>query len=148
VKRRQELEGLEALPMQDWNPWEQDATDEDAAVASFPATGAGAGADSAGTAAAAAASGASPQRGRKRPRSPTSSTSVPLGVQRTFATPPSGQWAADAGGGDGSADDFSLSVKRPRTAPPGKCQVRRRTHQTFSLGYVGHPTESGEASLK
>ena len=112
-----------ATPLEEWDPLKQDAADEAAAVAGFPATGAGA--TSGGTLATSNGS-ASPQRGRKRPRTPTSSTSMPVGMQRTFATPPSGQWgAADAGEEDGSADNFSLSVKRPRIAARGKCQVWR-----------------------
>lgn len=88
AKHPQELEGLEALPAEEWNPLELYVSDE--------------------TAAAAADTTASPQRSRKRPRSPSSSSSM------TF-TPRLGQSAGETGGDTDNADNFALSVKRPRT---------------------------------
>lgn len=96
--------------MEQWNPFELDATDEAVTVTSFPATGA------TGAAPSDIATTGSTQRGRKRPRTPSSSNSIPLPVERVCENPRSGQWTGDAGGENDNANDFSLSVKRPRTA--------------------------------
>lgn len=110
--RPKELEGLEPVPTKEWNPFEIDAADqdEDVGVSSPPphATDLH------------NVTTASPQRGRKRPRTATTSGKMPAGVQRTFVTPPSGQWAVEGGQGIDSAEDFTLSVKRTQAASQGE----------------------------
>lgn len=117
VELQQELEGLEALPVEEWNPFELDATDEAAtSVTSKPTAGA------TGAASSDIAATSSTQRGRKRPRSPPSSNSITLSVERVCANPRSGQRTGEAGeaaleGDDSSADgDISSTAKRSRTA--------------------------------
>lgn len=110
VCQQQELEGLEALPAEEWNPFELAAADEAATVANSHAAGA------VGAASSGIATARSSQRARKRPRPTSSSTGVLLPVERVCANPRSGQWPGKAGKGNGSAGDFSLPAKRPRTA--------------------------------
>lgn len=86
------------MPAKEWNPFEIDAADqdEDDAVSSSPP---------AITTNVDTVTTASPRRGRKRPRTAIASGKMPAGVQRTFVTPPSGQWASEGGEGNDSADD-------------------------------------------
>ncbi|CAN0221885.1 unnamed protein product [Ectocarpus sp. 8 AP-2014] len=101
----EELEGLDALPAEEGDPFEPVADEEPASVATCPAA-----------AASVSAAATTPQRrGQKRPRGPPSNRELPP-VEGNLATLPSGLSGVEAGGGDDGKNDFSLSVKSSRTA--------------------------------
>ncbi|CBJ25556.1 expressed unknown protein [Ectocarpus siliculosus] len=103
----EELEGLDALPAEEGDPFEPVADEEPASVATCPAAAA---------ASVSAAATTRQRRGQKRPRGPPSNREMPP-VDGILATLPSGLSGVEAGGGDdGNANDFSLSVKSSRTA--------------------------------
>ncbi|CAM9416844.1 unnamed protein product [Ectocarpus sp. 4 AP-2014] len=121
----EELEGLDALPAEEGDPFELVADEEPASVATCPAA----------AASVSAAATTPQQRGQKRPRGPSSSREPPP-VEGSLATLPSGLSGVEAGGGDdGNANDFSLSVKSSRTAA--------QEESASSLYMTQSPSEDG-----
>ncbi|CAM9298700.1 unnamed protein product [Ectocarpus sp. 13 AM-2016] len=121
----EELEGLDALPAGEGDPFEPVADEAPASVATCPAA----------ASSVSAAATAPQQRGQKRPRGPSSSRELPP-VVGSLATLPSGLSGVEAGGGDdGNANDFSLSVK--------SCQTAAQDETASSLWITQSPSEDG-----
>lgn len=92
---RQELEGMEGLPEEEWNPFEI-GSEDDASSPRFSSIY------------------ASPRKDKKRSRVPSDMLQA-----RIFSTPPSEQRGVGAAE-EGGEDDFSLSAARARLAIQGK----------------------------
>ncbi|CAB1099400.1 unnamed protein product [Ectocarpus sp. CCAP 1310/34] len=128
----EELEGLDALPAEEGDPFEPVADEGPASVATCPAA----------AASVSAAATTPQQRGQKRPRGPSSSRELPP-VEGSLATLRSGLSGMEAGGGDdGNANGISLSVKSSQAEAQEKSASSLWMAQSPSLDGTPPPKRS------